>query len=293
MTFCTKCGAPVEGAFCTKCGTQASPPGAPSPGIPQPPPAAAQAPVPPAAAPVPKKRSPLLWILCGCLGLIVIGIIVMVAGGIFVARKAGLDTGLMKRHPELAAAKMLVSMNPDVELVNLDEDHGIIKVKDKKTGKILTVNLAEAKNGKLVFQDDQNKTMEIETHGEGDKSSVEIRSSEGTMRMGASAAAQLPGWLPAYPGAESTGTYSLNEASGMKGTCGFKSSDSPEKVASFYESALKNAGFQVQKTTTQIPGQGGIFILSGKDEAGQRTAQVTAAAEEQGTSITLVFEAPK
>ncbi len=44
MTYCTKCGSPVEGKFCPKCGTPvdagAVPPGTPPPGAVPPPPAA-------------------------------------------------------------------------------------------------------------------------------------------------------------------------------------------------------------------------------------------------------------
>ena len=293
MDYCTSCGSPVEGAFCTKCGTKVGSPGISSAQAQQAAPTIPPIPHPSPAVPVPKKRGPLLWILGGCLGLALIAGIIVVSTGIFVARKAGLDPALMKKNPGLAVAKMLASANPDIEVLSVDEDGGIIRVRDKKTGKTLTMNLEDAQNGKIVFQDDQNKRVEIQTHGEGDKAAVEIRSPEGTMRMGASAAGQLPDWLPSYPGAEGTGTFGFSAEQGKTGSCAFKTNDSVEDVASFYEDALKNAGFEVQKILTQIPDKGSMIMLTAADNSTQRTAHVTAAGAEEGTTINLVFETKK
>jgi len=291
MAYCTKCGTAVEGAFCIQCGTPVGASSGSGAAIPPPPPTAPQVSAPPAAGSVPKKRRPLLWILGGCLGLIVIGIIIAFLAGGYFLHKVGVDTGLMKSNPELATAKMILSANPDVEVLSVDESAGTIKVRDKKTGKTLTMNLSDVKKGKIVFQDDQNKTVEFQTQGEGSEAGIEVRSSEGTMRMGTSASPQLPAWLPAYPGAESTGTFSIAKDGGNSGSCAFKSNDSPEKIASFYENALKSAGFTVQKSSTQIPGQGAIIILAGEDSGTQRTAHVTVATGvEKGTTISLVFE---
>jgi len=184
-------------------------------------------------------------------------------------------------------------MNPDVEVLLVDEDRGIIRVREKKSGKIMTMNLKDAQKGKIVFTDDQNKNVEIQSQGEGEKASVEIRSSEGTMRMGASAAGQLPDWLPSYPGAESTGTFGFSAENGKSGSCAFKTGDSVENVASFYEGALKNAGFVVQKTTTQIPGKGSFIMLMAEGSNSQRNAHVTVANSEEGTIINLMFETKK
>ena len=293
MAFCMSCGAPVDGAFCTKCGAQVGVSDGPGAQPGQPAPAGSPINLPPPAAPAPRKLGPLIWILGGCLGLVVIAGIIAVSTGIFIAHKAGLDPALMKKDPGLAVAKMLASSNPDIEVLSVDEDRSIIRVREKKTGKTMTMNLEDARNGKIVFEDDQNKQVEIQTRGEGEDAAVEITSAEGTMRMGAAASVQLPDWLPSYPGAEGTGTFSVSGAEGKAGSCAFKTSDSVDDVASFYEAALKEAGFEVQKTTTQIPGQGTLIMLGGTDKDGHRTAHVTAAASGEGTTINLVFEAAR
>jgi hypothetical protein len=293
MAFCMSCGAPVDGAFCTKCGAQIGSSGGPGAQPRESAPAVPPISLPSPTATAPRKHSALLWILGGCLGLVVIAGIIAVSTGIFIAHKAGLDPALMKKDPGLAVAKMLASSNPDIEVLSVDEDRSIIRVRDKKTGKTMTMNLEDAKNGKIVFEDDQNKQVEIQTRGEGEDAAVEIKSAEGIMRMGAAASVQLPDWLPSYPGAEGTGTFSVSGAEGKAGSCAFKTSDSVDDVASFYEAALKEAGFEVQKTTTQIPGQGTLIMLGGTDKDGHRTAHVTAAASGEGTTINLVFEAAR
>ena len=84
MAFCTKCGAQVQGPFCGSCGTPiatgAPAPGAtastPGPTLTSTPPSAAPASVPAAAG----KTSPLVWVLAGCGGLIVIAALVFGVG---------------------------------------------------------------------------------------------------------------------------------------------------------------------------------------------------------------------
>jgi hypothetical protein len=288
MAFCEKCGAPVEGAFCTKCGTQI---GASGPSSARPEQSVPPIPPPPLpSAPASKKRSPLLWVLVGCLGLIVIGIIIVVSTGIFIARKAGLDPALMKQNPGLAVAKMMATMNPDIEVLSVDEGSGIISVRDKKTGKTMTMNLKDIQKGKIVFKDDKNGNLEIQTHGEGDNAAVEITSSEGTVRAGANAANQLPAWLPSYPGATAAGTFSFSAKNNNAGSFALKTTDSVEDVASFYESALKNAGFTVEKTATPVSGKGSLVMLGAKDDDTRREAHVIVASKEEGTIINLSFE---
>ncbi len=284
MAFCEKCGAPVDSQFCSKCGARVGA-GHPVniPAGPQPGPQA------------PKKRSPILWILLGCFGLIVIAGVVMVSTGLFVAYKAkqaGLDPALIKKSPALAVAKMIVAANPDVELLSVDEDHAIMKVRDKKTGKTLTVNLEEAKSGKIVFLDENNQRVELQAKEEGDSASLEVRSPEGTMSMGAGAE-KLPDWLPAYPGAKGTGTFGMNSKEGKAGSYAFKTGDTLDDVVKFYEDALKAVGLEVEKTTNQAAGQGSMIILAGKDGASDKTAQVIATSKGEGTEVNLTFSSKK
>jgi hypothetical protein len=262
-------------------------PAGPSPAY-QPPVRTAQPPVASPGAPaVPKKKGPLVWILAGCLGLIVIGGILIIAGGYFVANKikqAGLDPALIQKNPGLAVVKMMVAANPDIEILGVDEDRGIIKVRDKKDGKTLTINLEDAKNGKIVFLDEKGEKVEINAKGEGDQASMEVRTAEGTMRMGGDVG-KLPDWLPMYPGAKADGTFGLTSKEGEAASFQLKTSDSPAKVAAFYESALKSKGFEVGKM-----GEGETITLTANDPNSERTAGVIISGSSEGTTVMLNFQ---
>src|SRR5882762_7022845 len=225
MAFCTKCGAQVQGPFCGSCGTPAAtssapPPGAtpqpgpipqpgavPQPGVTAPPPVppSASAPVPPVSAAAPQKTSAVVWIIGGCGGLVVLAALV---GGItmyYVAHKVKQAA----HNPALAVTRLLAAATPDVDVVSTDEDKGTITVRDKKTGKTMTMNFADAQKGKFVFEQDGQK-VQMEAHGEGDKGSFEVKSSEGSMKFQAGAGSEkLPDWLPAYPGSAPQGAFSM------------------------------------------------------------------------------------
>lgn len=236
-----------------------------------------------AGAPAPKKTSPVVWILAGCGVLVVLIAGALAVGGFFIAHKvkqAGLDSELLQKHPELAAVKMMVAMNPNAELLNIDEDRGIVSIRDKRTGKVITMNFEDIKKGRLTLEED-GKKVSIEGHGEGDTGSVVVNSPEGTASFGAGAV-KLPSWLPAYPGAAAQG-FSSQGASGSAGGFGFKTSDSLDQVVRFYEDGLKTAGLAVDVTK-----HAGGAMLSG--EAGTRKAVIHVLADGSGAAVNGTFE---
>ena len=91
--------------------------------------------------PPPQKKSNVLtWVLVGCGTFVILGVIAFVVGGYFVwnkAKQAGLDPALMQKQPALATAKIMVAMNPDIELVSVDEEKGLITVKTKRQARPL------------------------------------------------------------------------------------------------------------------------------------------------------------
>ena len=135
MAFCSSCGKQVTGTFCANCGSQVG---------------AASSAAPPAtavAAPPGKGISPIVWILGIIAGIFVLGMLVLIGGGLFVAHKvkqAGFDPALWQKNPGVAAAKMIAATNPDVSVVSVNEREGVITLKDKKPGP----------NAPEVFEDD-------------------------------------------------------------------------------------------------------------------------------------------
>ena len=274
MAFCTNCGANVSGAFCVQCGTPVKPAGAAAAGAPPVVPAAGPAgPIGPApGAMQPRKTSPIVWILVGVLGIFVLGGVVVVGSIRYFIHRAGIDTELMARNPGLAVSKMIAAANPDVEVLNTDDAAGRITVRDKRTGKVVTMSFDDAKNGKFSF---------TATGDDGKTASIEIGATN----------TKLPSWVPNYPGANAKGTFAVRGDVGSNlgegGTFSFTTPDSAAKVKSFYEDKFKETGMKVNMNMTTD--QGGM--LSGTDEGERHTLHVTIAGGSGETSVTVIYGA--
>lgn len=276
MAFCTNCGASVSGSFCTQCGKPMS--------------AAPPAAAPAGAAPAKKKTSPLVWVLVGIAGLFVILGLLVVGGGLFVFHKvkqAGLDPDLMQKNPALAMTKFISTMNPDIEVLAVDEGKGTIRVKDKKNGKTFTMNFEDAKRGKFTFQEEGKGAVTLEASGEGSSGSVVVKSPEGSVKIGTGA--KLPAWVPSYPSSAPQGDVMMQSDSGESGSFHFTTKDAVKKVFDFYEQALKQAGFKV--TTVTSSEEGGM--IAGEDSGQKRKAMVTLGSSDGETTVNVTFEAKK
>lgn len=87
-----------------------------------------------APAPVAKKTTLPVWILVGVFGISLLLIVAVAGLGFYAAHKIR-EAG---DNPRPAVARLMTSMNPDVEVLSTDDAKGIITVQDKKTGKTLT-----------------------------------------------------------------------------------------------------------------------------------------------------------
>lgn len=254
MAFCTNCGATVSGTFCNQCGT---PVGAASGAAAPAPPAASQA--APAAVPVKRKTSPLVWVLVIVLGLFVLGVLGI--GGV---------SYFLIRHPGAVLSKIITAANPNVEVLRTDEGAGTITLRDKKTGKTVTMNFDDAKRGKFSFsaQGDDGKTA--------------------TMEFGADAG-KLPSWVPAYPGAKVEGTFAIKgdsgDGSGEGGTFAFTTKDAGPKVMSFYEDKCKELGLKVNMTTRTD--EGGMVMAA--DEGEKRSLSIVVGGGSGSTSVSVTY----
>lgn len=283
--FCGNCGSQIEPntRFCGKCGSPADAPAQPVAAPPVQPAAYAPA-TPQAAAPARKGLGPVAWVLIIVFGLFALGVVAVGVGGAILwhkVKQAGFDPALIEKKPELAFIKMALTNNPDAELVSIDEDRGIVQVRDKKTGKVITMNFEDIRKGRLSFSDETGQKVSIEAKGEGDQGSVEVKTNEGTARFGAGAV-KLPAWIPAYAGATLQG-FSTTEAQGSSGAFSFSTGDSAEKVTAFYEGELKKAGFTVE--VTRHPAGA---TLSG--ENGQKRVILNALSQGSGSAVSGTFE---
>jgi hypothetical protein len=258
MAFCTNCGATVNGVFCTQCGRPVGSAAPPPPlGAYQPPPMAQPpyAPAPPPVVPGQRRTSPIIWVLVIVLGLFVLGGIVVVGAGFFIAHKvkqAGFDPDLMARNPGLAISKLVAAANPDIQVLNTNDGAGTITVRDKRTGKVTTMTFDQAKNGRfsITAQDDQGKNATLDFGG---------------------SAKGIPDWVPSYPGgSEPKSTFSASADNGkVGGSFIFTTTDAQDRVMSFYQDKCKELGL---KTTNITSPSGGSVI--GTDDTTRRSLVV-------------------
>jgi hypothetical protein len=253
--------------FCGNCGKAAGE------AAPQPPPFQQQAPPPafppqqPYAAP-PAKKGPnwLLWIGGGCAVIVLLAVLAVVGTGFFIAKKVkdvGVDSSLMEKNPVLGAARLALAMNPEVEVVKMDESTGELTIREKKTGKVITMHAEDIKNGKISFTDES--TGEQVTVGGGE--------------------VELPDWVPDYPGSKPQGAVAATGGQSNGGMVHFKTSDDAARVVKFYQEQLGQAGYQV--TTPGTTPEGGI--VSGQDEANRRNVTVIVGKSEGQTQVSVTY----
>jgi len=266
----------VQGPFCGNCGT----PIAGGPLAPGPAPAAPPVSTAPASAQAAStKTSPLVWVLAGCGGLIVIGALVF---GLVVFKARQL-VHTAQHNPAYAMARLAALANPDIEIVSTDEDKGTMTVRNKKTGETVTVNFQDAQKGKSVFEQNGKKS-EINATASGDQGSFEVKSSEGSVKFGTNE--KTPDWVPVYSGTTPQGVYSAQNAQGTSGSFRFTTNDSVDQVRQFYEDALKKAGMKVTTASTT-----GFAMVTGEDAASKRKVVATASPAGSTTSVGVIFSA--
>jgi hypothetical protein len=242
---------------------------------------------PPNQAPLPPGKKPniLVWILGGVV-VLMLGVTIMCGlGGYFLMRKAkqaGFDSDLLTRNPAYAAAKMAVTLNPDVETVASDDSHGTITVREKKTGKVMNFKF-DADKKTMVITGDDGKEMRVTAHADGDKGTVEVQGPDGTMKFGAAASNQMPGWVPVYPGSSPQGTFSAQTKDGNQSSFAFKTKDAPAKVMAYFQDQLKAGGFTINMTTAGP--QGGMVMA--EDSGKARSVMLTVGGSGEGADVSV------
>src|SRR5262245_38399674 len=264
MAFCTNCGANVTGAFCNQCGTPNRAAAEQPLGVP---------PLPTGVEPTKRKTSPIVWVLVILLGIFVLGFVGVVGTGFFVyskVKQAGIDPELFRTNPGLAIGKVITAVNPDAEVVRTDDNAGTITIRDKRTGKEVTMSFDQAKSGRVTFsaEDDNGKTATVEIGG---------------------ANAKLPSWVPAYPGATIQANVTArgdgSNGTGEGGNFSFTTDDSASKVISFYQEKAKELGLKANLNASTT--DGGTFIAS--DEGSRRTLSVIAGGDGGKTTVNVTY----
>lgn len=238
---------------------------------------------PPPPPPAKKGMGPLGWIAIGCGAILLFGLLGVGACSYYAKKKLQSMASDFEANPEMAAAKLVVQMNPDLELISTDDAAGTLTVRNTKTGETVTLNMADIKEGKFSVTTDEG-TSSVDMGEDG----MTVTDAQGqTATLGA--AADAPSWVPTYPNGTVEGSYSSNSADGRTAMFVVKTSDSVAAVLAFYEEKLKAEGMKVENTTYAANNATGGTVTAVSDDEKRSVNVAAGASENEGTAATVTY----
>jgi len=234
-----------------------------------------------------KGLSPLAWVAIGCGALILVFVVVSVALLGFGFFKAKEMVAEFEGNPAKATAEMMVKLNPELELVESDDEAGTITVKNVKTGETMTVDFEDIAEGKISFSTEEGE-MSIDA-SEGEEGGVTFTGPEGEVRLGASLE-NVPDWVPLYPeSSEGRGTYTSETEEEVTGMVAVKTSDDAATVLAYYEEHLAEEGYEiVQRSSTTAEG-GSFASLQAEMVQPQRVLVVSVVEQDGETQVNVNY----
>lgn len=174
--------------------------------------------VPQTPSPTPAKKGvpPIAWVGIGCGGFLILAIIV----GSFIFSKVKGKFDEFAKNPEKAAAEMMVSRNPHLELVSQDAAQGEMTIRTKD-GKEVTLSYKDISEGRITVEDADGNLTDI----------------------GSTDLSVVPAWVPRAP--DLTDTVSMFHTESGSEITGLFSGRTPAKAGelkTFYEGAASSLG---------------------------------------------------
>ncbi len=259
----------------------------------------------PGSTPANQGMSPWAWVAIGCGGIVIVGIVMVMALGFFAVKKGkeiveeatGTDSFSefvedMKDNPAKALAETAIRTNPEFELVNTDDDAGTITFTNTKTGEEATLNFEDIAEGRFSMSTSEGEyRIDATDGGEG---GVTFTGPEGEARFGASAdLSDVPDWVPAYPGAtDAQGTMHTSSADGIMGAFTAKSTDDAQKVVDHFKQLFEDQGYTIggeSMTRTGDTAFGGVNA----DLGDGRSINVMIVQGEGNTQVTINYNQQK
>jgi len=254
-------------------------------------------PPPPGAAAPRKGLSTGAKIAVGCLVAAL-----LVAGGCFVVTaffvKKGSDAIKSfaedaEKNPDAAAVKaveLMMKLNPEVDVVSSDPGKGTITLREKRTGKVVTFHAEDIRNGKVSFESEGEKVaIDADQGKDGQPGGLRVQTSDRSMVFGADAES-IPDWVPRYPGGRADAFSTLDGPTETSGTFTIHTADPADDVLAYYEKALQDAGFEVEKSTLQSSTAKGGNLTA---RAGDRAVNIALASQEGETQGLIAFSEKK
>ncbi len=207
----------------------------------------------------PKKTPVWVWILAAVGGMILLLTIGLGLLGYYAVQKVK----EVAANPSAAAA-ILSKIDPDLEVLDIDDGKKIIRVRNKRNNEEVTLNLNDILQGKLKIQHEGKDGVE-------------------SFELGGKV--KLPSWLPAYPGAELKGIGAgRSDKDGAGGLGTFDTADPAEKVIAFYQAALEKRQFHKDEGVSAS----GTSVLVMKNDSGDM-ATITATPIGDSTKVTVLY----
>jgi hypothetical protein len=187
-------------------------------------------------APAKKGMSGLAWLGIGCGGVLVLAIIGVIA--VFVLAKGKFEE--FANNPEKAGAEMIVSLNPDLEMVSQDDGKGVMTIRTKD-GKEMTLSYKDIAEGKIEMTDENGN---VTTLGSTDLSNV-------------------PAWVPKVPDlSNGVSTFHGDAGGEITGQFSGKSGKSLQDLKDFFKSEATAQGLSNNSSSSRSLNGVGSCTLS-------------------------------
>ena len=212
-----------------------------------------------------KKGLPIwAWFGIGCAGLMALVMIVLLVGAMFVTKKVKEVASDFEKNPEIAAARMLVKLNPEIEEVEVNEDEGTITVRNKKTGEVFTADVDDLKEGRFTITGEDGTA--VVTAGAGDEDgSFKISAGGQVMEFGGGDSGTVPSWVPVIPAGEMEPLFTMSADGVTRGSVKINTDQDAKAVLAFYRVEMEQAGFEIQ-TSSYSGGGESVDMLTGQIE---------------------------
>ena len=229
-----------------------------------------------------KKGLPIwAWFGIGCAGLLVLVMIGLLVVGMFVTKKVKEVAGDFENNPEIAAARMLVKLNPEIEEVEVDEEAGTITVRNKKSGEIFTADVDDLKEGRFTITGEDGKAVITAGVEEDDEGSFKITAGGSSMEFGGGDESEVPDWVPVIPGGEIEPLFSMKSDGVSRGSVKIVTDEDAKTVLDFYQKAMEEAGFEIQ-TSSYSGGGESVDMINGQAKDPERTLIVNVTTDSEG-----------
>jgi hypothetical protein len=239
-----------------------------------------------------KGLGTLAWIGIGCGVLLVVVVIALAVTSWFVVGKARqvAEEFDVEGNPALAAARMIVKLNPELEEVDVDQEAGTITVRNTRTGEEVTVDFEDLEQGRISWKAGDHEVTIDASGGEGEEV-ISVTGDEGEWKLttGGSDAGDLPDWVPLYPGTEPMASHVFEGSEGVRGTCQLETDDGAAQVIDFYQKQLQQAGYEVtvNRFSSSDGEEGGV--VNAEHGASGRAVVVMVGTESGRTTASVSF----